>query len=75
MMSRAMNLQLPEANVRERCFESGVSISAIEPLPSGGTHLVCTTIEGADEMRLRLCNYLILGRIRRFPFYRAHGPW
>jgi hypothetical protein len=70
-----MNLKLPEANVRERCHESGVSISAIEPLPSGGTHLVCTTSEGADEMRLKLSSYLIQGRIRRFPFYRAHGPW
>jgi len=74
-MSRAMNLKLPEANVRKRCNESGVSISAIEPLPSGGTHLVCTTGEGADEMRLRLADHLIEGVIRRFPFYRAQGPW
>lgn len=70
-----MNLDLSEANVRERCQESGVSISAIEPLPSGGTHLVCTTSDGADEMRLRLSGHLIEGRIRRFPFYRARGPW
>lgn len=70
-----MNLELPEANVRERCHESGVSISAIEPLPSGGTHLVCTTSEGADEMRLRLSDHLIEGRGLRFPFYRARGPW
>ncbi|PKB19067.1 hypothetical protein B0I00_1294 [Novosphingobium kunmingense] len=74
-MSRAMNLKLPEANVRKRCDESGVSISAIEPLPAGGTHLVCTTGEGADEMRLRLADYLIAGSVRRFPFYRARGPW
>jgi len=53
---RAINLDLPEANVRQRCNDSGASISAIEPLPSGGTHLVCTTVEGADEMRLRLAN-------------------
>jgi hypothetical protein len=75
MVSRAMNLSLPEANVRQRCNESGVSISAIEPLPSGGTHLVCTTREGADEMRLRLGDHLVAGAVKRFPFYRARGPW
>ena len=74
-MSRAINLALPESNVKARCAESGVSISAIEPLPSGGTHLVCTTSEGANEMRLRLANHLIEGVVRRFPFYRARGPW
>jgi len=70
-----MNLSLSEANVLQRCAESGVSVSAIEPLPSGGTHLVCTTSEGADEMRLRLASNLITGRVPRYPFYRARGPW
>lgn len=74
-MSRAMNLKLTEDNVRARCEESGVTISAIEPLPKGGTHLVCRTIEGADEMRLRLGDFLITGAVRRFPFYRVPGPW
>lgn len=71
-MSRAMNLKLSEASVRKRCEESGVSISAIETLPSGGTHLVCTTGHGADEMRLRLQDHLIPGTVRRFPFHS--GP-
>ena len=70
-MSRAMNLQLPEENVRERCKKSGVSISAIEVLPSGGTRLVCTTGEGADEMRLKLKGHIIQGAVQRFRFYRA----
>ena len=69
-----MNLKLSEAQVREQCVTSRVSISAIEPLPSGGTHLVCTTIEGADEMRLKMGSHIIEGRVRRFPFYRASGP-
>src|SRR3546814_19349598 len=42
-VSRAVNLALPEADVQARCAESGVSISSIEPLKSGGTHLVCVT--------------------------------
>jgi hypothetical protein len=70
-MGRAINLQLSEPDVRARCNESGVSISAIEPLQSGGTHLVCTTGQGADEMRLRLMDHIIHGAVRRFPFYRA----
>lgn len=74
-MSRAINLELSEADVRARCHESGVSISAIEPLQSGGTHLVCTTGDGADEMRLRLSDHVIHGAVRRFPFYGARGPW
>lgn len=74
-MTRAMNLTLQEDVVRERCAESGVAISAIEPLPQGGTHLVCKTIEGADEMRLRLTNHLLLGKVGRFPFYRTRGLW
>lgn len=69
-MSRAINLAMPEADVKARCVESGISISAIEPLQSGGTHLVCTTSAGADEVRLRLGNHIIEGAVRRFPFYR-----
>ena len=74
-MSRAINLALPEPDVEARCAESGVSISAIEPLKSGGTHLVCTTTAGADEIRLRLQDHIIKGVVQRFPFYRGRGPW
>ena len=69
-MSRAMNLTLPEAQVRKLCDKSGVSISAIEPLPDGGCHLVCTTGDGAEEIRTKLTNYLIAGHVRRTAFYR-----
>jgi hypothetical protein len=70
-MSRALNLRLSEAEVRTHCATVGVSISAIEPLPSGGTHLVCTTGDGADEIRLRFHNHIIPGAVRRLPFYGA----
>lgn len=46
-----MNLSLPEQVVIDRCVHEAISISAIETLLSGGTHLVCVTIEGADEAR------------------------
>lgn len=73
-MSRAINLRMAEADVRERCHESGVSISAIEPLKSGGTHLVCKTSAGADEIRLRLMNHIIHGAVQRYRFYRPGVP-
>lgn len=69
-MSRAMNLALPEEEVRRLCLEQGVSISAMEPLQSGGTRLVCTSSSGAEEMRLRLRGHLIEGDVNRFRFYR-----
>ena len=68
-MSRAMNLTLPEPEVRAICANAAISISAIEVLPSGGTHLVCTTIEGADEARKKFKKSLIEGKVKRFAFY------
>ena len=71
-MSRAMNVKLTEAEVVKQCAAAEVAISAIETLPAGGTHLVCRTIEGADEMRHRFKKHLIEGRVKRFPFLVAN---
>ena len=68
-MSRAMNINLPEPEVRAICDNLSISISAIETLPSGGTHLVCTTIEGADDARKKFKKTLIEGKVKRFAFY------
>lgn len=67
-MSRAMNLAMAEAEVVARCAKAGVSISAIETLSSGGTHLVTTTGDGAIEMRRLLASHLIEGPVKRFAF-------
>lgn len=74
-MSRAMNIKLTEAEVLAECKTRNVKVSAIEPLPGVGTHLVCVTIEGADEIRVRLKKHLITGAVKRFPFYRVPGAW
>jgi hypothetical protein len=71
-MSRAMNLKMLQAEVTATCETANVAISAIEALPSGGTHLVCTTGEGADEMRKRFKKVLIEGRVKRFAFMNAN---
>jgi len=70
-MSRAINLALPENSVRDQCGDHGVLISAIEPLPSGGTHLVCMTGEGTAKIRHSLAAHIIVGNVRRFAFYRG----
>jgi hypothetical protein len=68
-MSRALNIKLAEAQVLAKCRKAGVLVSAIEPLIGGGTHLVCTTIDGANEMRLQFKNMIITGAVQRMPFY------
>jgi hypothetical protein len=66
-----MNLSLVEADVVAHCDEQGVAISAIETLPSGGTHLVTVNSDGAAVMRRVLAFYLIEGRVRRFNYMQA----
>lgn len=72
-MSRAINIALPEGQVGALCQKLGISISDIETLPSGGTHLVCTTGEGAEEMRRQLKRHLIPGKVKRFAFYHLRA--
>lgn len=69
-MTRAMNVTLPESEVAKSCKTAKVAISAIETLPSGGTRLVCVTLEDADKMRKRLKKHLIDGVVTRHRFYR-----
>lgn len=68
-----MNASLPEARVAEICAKAGVSISDIETLPCGGTHLVCTTGDGAEEMRQQLRRHIIPGKVKRFAFYHLRA--
>ncbi len=74
-MSRAMNILLDQEDVTERCQKAGIVISAIEPLPGAGTHLVCKTSEGADEARIKFKGFLIKQKVKRFAFYRAPSSW
>lgn len=74
-MSRAMNLSLSEAEVQSACDAANIRISAIEPLPQLGTHVVCRTSEGADELRAKLGKHLIEGKVKRYAFYRIPSSW
>ena len=66
-----MNITLPQSEVTARCSKAGVAISAIEELPTGGTHLVTVTSDGAAAMRRAFKNNLIEGRVQRFAFMHA----
>ena len=72
-MSRAMNLTTPRADVEAYCLSAGQRISAIEDLPTGGTHVVCTTIEEADAVRRKFAKQVIEGRVRRYPFFNLRA--
>lgn len=67
-MSRAMNVQLPEAEVVALCAKAEVEISAIETLASGGTHVVAVTPDGGAVMRRIFAKQLIKGQVKRFAF-------
>jgi hypothetical protein len=66
-MNATINVMLAEEVVREKCKNSGVSIDVAEPLPDGGTHLVCRTAAGAETMRLLFKKLMLVGFVRRFP--------
>lgn len=74
-MSRAMNVKLPVDDVTRKCATAGVSISVIEQLPSGDTHLVCTTGDGAATMRHALKQHLLEGPQKRFPMSVPQSRW
>ena len=64
-MSRAMNLKLSEAKVRDHCRTAGVEVSALEVLPGGGVRLVCASSQGAELLRTKLKSKLIAGEVQR----------
>lgn len=69
-MSREMYLNVSKRFVAAQCLEVNVGISCLETVPSGGTRLVCMSVNGAETMRRKLEKYLMKGdgtRERRGP--------
>jgi hypothetical protein len=64
-MSRALNVTLGETAVLARCEAEKVGVSATEPLPAGGTRLVCMSVDGAEQMRRKFKTQLIKGEVTR----------
>jgi len=74
-MSRAMNVDLSLDEVTKACNTANVAISAIEVLPSGNTHLVCVTSEGAETIRHSLRKAIVPGKQRRFATNVPQSRW
>jgi hypothetical protein len=74
-MSRAINLNLSEADAREHCSTRSIGISAIEALPDGGVRLVCMSSEGAALLRRRLKPQLMSDTARRTANSTRRLPW
>ncbi len=74
-MSRAINLNLSEADAREQCSNRSIGISAIESLPDGGVRLVCMSSEGAALLRRRLKSQIISDTVRRTANSTRRLPW
>lgn len=64
-MSRAMNVNMDQADVIARCAKNKAAISAIEPLVSGGTRVVLVNADDAAVMRAAFGSKLIDGVVSR----------
>jgi hypothetical protein len=69
-VSRAVFLNMSERAVIAHCEAGGVGISAIRTLPTGGTRLVCMSVEGAARIRRDLEAKLM----HVDPALQGHGP-
>lgn len=74
-MSRAVHLQLSEAEVVQLCTKHSVGISALEALVSGGTRLVTMSADGAETIRHAVKGKLIKGEVKRAPVFLRTGRW
>ena len=53
-MSRAVFLNMSERAVVAHCEAGQIGISTIGTLPTGGTRLVCMSVDGAAQIRREL---------------------
>ena len=65
--SRAINVDATPAAVGAMCGRKGATISAIERLADGGTHVVLTTMDEADTIRHAFRDKLLPRTAKRVP--------
>jgi len=66
--TRAINIGAGTAEVLKVCARKATPVSAIEPLPDGGTHVVLVTLADADTIRRPFRGKLLARNTRRTPF-------
>ncbi|HEV8406890.1 MAG TPA: hypothetical protein VGQ34_03055 [Sphingomicrobium sp.] len=70
-----MQLAMSEQEVLALCASKDVAVSAIEPLPSGGTRLVCRSSSGADIVRQKAKAKIIVDEQAREKHRPATPLW
>ncbi|HYV87434.1 MAG TPA: hypothetical protein VFA91_02580 [Candidatus Polarisedimenticolia bacterium] len=73
-MSRALHLNATVPVVTALCAQHSVRISSIEPLSSGGTRVVLSTADDAENLRRKAKTQLIAGPVVRSALYVARQP-
>jgi hypothetical protein len=66
-MSRAINVNAPQADVSSLCQKKGVAISAIEALASGGTRVVLMNAADTETMKQAFGRKVMTGAVTRTP--------
>ena len=66
-MSRAINLNVTEAEVTAMCARHNVAISAIEGLQGGGTRVVLNNIDDTAVIAKAFRSSIIAGTVTRVP--------
>jgi hypothetical protein len=69
-MSRAVYLNMSEKAVVAHCETENIGISSIAKVPTGGTRLVCMSVDGAAQVRRKLKASLMKGVVAQ----EQHGP-
>ena len=69
-MSRAVFLDMSEKSVIAHCEAEKIGISSIGKVPTGGTRVVCMSVDGAAQIRSQLKTKLMKGDAAR----EQHGP-
>ena len=69
-MSRAVFLDMAEKTIIAHCEAENIGISCIEKVATGGTRLVCMSVDGATQIRRQLKAKLMKGDAAR----EQHGP-
>ena len=72
-MSRAINVSAAEADVRDMCAKHKASITAIEPLRSGGTRVVLKNTVDALVIAKAYGSKVIRGAVVRMPSRLMHN--
>ena len=74
-MSRAVYLSMTPEEISKHCNDKDISISVLEALPDGGVRLVCSSGDGADQVRARLSKRIMDGAPRRTRFRPTKPLW